>query len=180
MYYPEQIGAKVLEKIKEVAEKRLKQEVKNCVITVPAYFNVIQKQATKDACKLAGLTCKRIINEPTAAAISFGLSDYGGQSNQNLVKCLVFDYGGGTLDVTVLDIKGSDIKVKSTAGDTHCGGQDIDNAMINYCCKRFFDETGVNISKNNKAKARIRRECVAKKLELSDADIVDIQIDNLA
>ena len=110
--------------MKQCADEKTKQNVKNCVVTVPAYFNDSQKQATKDACELAGLDCQRILNEPTAAALAYGLTDCP------LKRCLIFDFGGGTFDVSVLSIEHRIIKVLAINGDTHLGGQDIDQALV--------------------------------------------------
>ena len=122
----EEISAKVIEKMKQFAEARIGKKVKNAVVTVPAYFNNSQKQATLDACKIAGLDCKRIVNEPTAAAIAYGLE----KRQQEEKKILVFDFGGGTLDVSILKIEEEVIEVLSTRGDTHLGGQDIDTILV--------------------------------------------------
>ena len=123
----------ILEKMKLAAERFTGQEVRKCVVTVPAYFNDVEKQATKDACAIAGLECIRVITEPTAAALAYGLRF---RSN-TLKKCLVFDLGGGTFDVTVLTIQGDDIKVLAHAGDPHLGGQDFDNVIMNRCIEEF-------------------------------------------
>ena len=128
--YPEQISAKVLEKMKYFAEKNINGVVKNAVVTVPAYFNDSQKQATKDACYMAGLVCKQIVNEPTAAAIAYGFEKSHGDTEK---LCVVFDFGGGTLDISVLSIQQQRIIVKAVNGNTHLGGQDIDNCLMNYC-----------------------------------------------
>lgn len=127
--HAEEISAKVLEKMKLFAEARIGKKVKNAVVTVPAYFNNSQKQATLDACKIAGLDCKRMVNEPTAAAIAYGLE----KKTQEEKQILVFDLGGGTLDVSILRIEEEAIEVLSTRGDTHLGGQDIDDILVKHC-----------------------------------------------
>lgn len=134
MFYPEQISAMILEKIKLQAEKYLGVPVLDAVVTVPAYFNDAQRQATKDAGKLAGLNILRIINEPTAAAIAYGLNETG---EKNI---LVYDLGGGTLDVTVLTIDNGVFDVKSTSGDTHLGGEDFDHSMRDYILINFAEK----------------------------------------
>merc|ERR1712159_399302 len=131
-YSPSQISAFGLQKMKETAEKYLGQAVSKAVITVPAYFNDAQRQETKDAGKIAGLTVLRIINEPTAAAIAYGLDKQGGERN-----VLIFDLGGGTFDVSLLSIEDGIFEVKSTAGDTHLGGEDFDNRLVNHFVAEF-------------------------------------------
>merc|ERR1712137_1450957 len=127
-FFAEEISSMVLVKMKEIAEAYLGGDVKNAVVTVPAYFNDGQRQATKDAGKIAGLEVLRIINEPTAAAIAYGLDKKGGEEK----NVLIFDLGGGTFDVSLLSIENGVFEVKATAGDTHLGGEDFDNRMVNH------------------------------------------------
>lgn len=128
-FHPEQISAMVLTKMKKIAEDYLGKEVKNAVVTVPAYFNDSQRQATKDAGTISGLNVMRIINEPTAAAIAYGL-DKNNESERNV---LIFDLGGGTFDVSLLSIDDGLFEVKATHGDTHLGGEDFDNKLVEFC-----------------------------------------------
>lgn len=146
-FHPEQISSMILSKMKELAESHLGKEVKKAVITVPAYFNDSQRQATKDAGEIAGLDVIRIINEPTAAAIAYGLKNKGGERN-----VLVYDLGGGTLDVTVLLIDNGVFQVKTTSGDVHLGGEDLDNKINDYCFMKFCDKhiLKTKLSTNNK------------------------------
>jgi L1 cell adhesion molecule like protein len=154
---PGEISAMVLTKMREIAEAFLESSIKNAVITVPAYFNDSQRKATKDAGAIAGLNVMRIINEPTAAAFAYGL--------QKRVKCVeernifVFDLGGGTFDVSILKIKGEVFEVKATAGDTHLGGEDFDNRMVNYFVQEFKRKNKFDISGNGKSLTRLRTAC---------------------
>ena len=133
-FTPEEISSMILSKMKNIAEEYMGETIKNAVITVPAYFNDAQRQATKDAGVIAGLNVLRIINEPTAAAIAYGLN-----KNKNETNVLVFDLGGGTFDVSLLTIDKDLFEVKSTSGDTHLGGEDFDNHLINYCLNNFVN-----------------------------------------
>eukprot|EP00976_Prorocentrum_cordatum_P100671 1192320-Prorocentrum_minimum.AAC.2 len=144
----EEVSSMILVKMKEVAEAYLSKEVKNAVVTVPAYFNDSQRQATKDAAAIAGLNCMRIINEPTAAAIAYGLDKKGAVGERNI---LIFDLGGGTFDVSLLTIEEGIFEVKSTAGDTHLGGEDFDNRMVNHFIQEFKRKHKKDITGNKRA-----------------------------
>ena len=161
-YTPQQISAFILGKIKKDAEAFIGEKVEKAVITVPAYFNDNQRQATKDAGAIAGLDVVRIINEPTAAALAYGL-DKAGQSQ----KILVFDLGGGTLDVTIMDFDDGVFEVMSTSGDTALGGSDMDEALTSYIIKQFQNETGIDLSKDHAAYVRVREAAEKAKIELS-------------
>ena len=175
-FYAEEISAMVLMKMKDIASTYLKKDVKDAVITVPAYFNDSQRQATKDAGRIAGLNVLRIINEPTAAAVAYGLNNK--DNNERYV--LVFDLGGGTFDVSILILNEEVFEVRATCGDTHLGGEDFDNRLVNYCAKKFKENTGIDISGNQKAKRRLKLECEKVKRNLSTAIEAHIEIENLA
>ncbi len=160
-YSPEEISAKILGKMKADAEKKIGEKITEAIITVPAYFNDSQRQATKDAGKIAGLDVKRIINEPTAAALAYGFDKKKGQ------QAVVYDLGGGTFDISVLDISEDTVEVKATTGDTHLGGEDFDNRIINWIVEEFKKDQGINLSGDILAMQRIKESAEKAKIELS-------------
>ena len=166
----------VLVKMKKIAESYIGKEVKDAVITVPAYFNDAQRNATKDAGSIAGLKVLRIINEPTAAAIAYGL-DNKKKGEQNI---LIFDLGGGTFDVSLLTIDEGVFEVKATSGDTHLGGEDFDNLLVQHCMNEFKRKTGVSIEGNARAMRRLRSQCEKAKRILSSAGQATVEVDGLA
>lgn len=170
-YKPQQISAFILQKIKKDAEAFLGEKVEKAVITVPAYFDDNQRQATKDAGTIAGLDVVRIINEPTAASLAFGL-DKAGQD----MKILVFDLGGGTLDVTIMEMGGGVFEVLSTSGDTQLGGTDMDKVLIDYIVNDFRKTTGIDLTKDSTAMTRIREAAEKAKIELSTVMETDINL----
>eukprot|EP01012_Entosiphon_sulcatum_P054916 TRINITY_DN7617_c0_g1_i1.p1 TRINITY_DN7617_c0_g1~~TRINITY_DN7617_c0_g1_i1.p1 ORF type:complete len:658 (-),score=151.56 TRINITY_DN7617_c0_g1_i1:106-1908(-) len=169
-YSPSQIGAYVLEKMKQTAESHLGKKVSNVIITVPAYFNDSQRQATKDAGEIAGLHVQRIINEPTAAALAYGL-----QKTESKVIA-VFDLGGGTFDISILELSGGVFEVKATNGDTFLGGEDFDATITEYILGEFKKENGFDISKDKMALQRVREAAEKAKMELSSAATTDINL----
>lgn len=174
-YTPQEISAKTLRKLKEAAESYLGHKVNKAVITVPAYFNDAQRQATKDAGQIAGLEVARIINEPTAAAMAYGLD-----KTQNEQKIVVFDLGGGTFDVSVLELNDDDgmkvFEVISTSGDTHLGGDDFDEVLINYVADEFKKSNSVDLREDTMALQRLQEACEKAKIELSSAQQTDINL----
>jgi chaperone protein DnaK len=169
-YSPSQIGAFVLTKMKETADAYLGSEVKEAVVTVPAYFNDAQRQATKDAGKIAGLNVKRIINEPTAAALAYGAESKEGET------IAVFDLGGGTFDVSILEISGGVFEVKATNGDTFLGGEDFDNHLLSHLLATFKKDSGIDLSGDRLAVQRLREAAEKAKIELSSTVTTDINL----
>lgn len=171
---PEEISAMILVKMKEIAESYLGREVKNAVITVPAYFNDAQRQATKDAGTISGLNVLRIINEPTAAAIAYGLDKKSGEKT-----ILVFDLGGGTFDVSLLAIDNQVFEVEATAGDTHLGGEDFDHRVLAHFVKLIKKKYQKDITKDKRALQKLKGEVEKAKRDLSSVAETTITIDNL-
>jgi len=173
-FVAEEISSMILQKMKETAESALGEQVDNAVITVPAYFNNAQRQATKDAGRIAGLNVLRIINEPTAAAIAYGLDKSGEEKN-----VLIFDLGGGTFDVSLLSIDEGVFEVLATSGDTHLGGEDFDNTLLDYCIQQFKKKTGKDMSNSARATRRLRTQCEQAKRSLSSTLRASIEVDGL-
>jgi molecular chaperone DnaK len=169
-YSPPEISAKILRKLKEAAEKYLGDEVTEAVITVPAYFNDSQRQATRDAGKIAGLDVKRIINEPTAAALAYGLD----KKDAEIV--VVYDFGGGTFDISILEVGDGLVEVKSTAGDSHLGGDDVDHTIVDWLIEEFQKDQGVDLRTDKMALQRLHESAEKAKIELSAAVETDINL----
>ena len=174
-YTPQQVSSFILQKIKRDAEAFLGDTVDKAVITAPAYFNDNQRQATKDAGEIAGLQVVRIINEPTAASLAYGLDKV-----QKDLKILVFDFGGGTLDVTLMEMGGGVFQVKSTSGDTQLGGTDMDNNLVDYVLQEFKKQSGLDIRNDKAAMMRIRDAAEKAKIELSNVVTTEINLPFLA
>jgi L1 cell adhesion molecule like protein len=173
-YYPEEISAMLLQKMKQMVEAYVGEEVRDAVITVPAYFNDAQRQATKDAGVIAGLNVLRIINEPTAAAIAYGLDKAKGEKN-----ILIFDCGGGTHDISILTIEDGIFEVKATAGNTHLGGEDFDNIVSDWVCDEFRKKTKLDLKPNHKAMRRLRNSVERSKRVLSTSTQATIEVDSI-
>ena len=174
-YTPEEISGMVLRKMKEIAENYLGEEIKHAVVTVPAYFNDAQRQATKDAGTIAGLTIERVINEPTAAAIAYGLDKQDREEN-----ILVFDLGGGTFDVTLLSIDNGVFEVRATSGNTHLGGEDFDHRLMDYCISQFKRQSNIDIKDDKRAIQRLRKQCELAKRTLSTQTSTTIDCEALS
>src|SRR6187200_621833 len=169
-YSPPEISAMVLQKLKQAAEDHLGEKITDAVITVPAYFNDAQRQATKDAGKIAGLDVKRIINEPTAAALAYGLEKGKDET------IAVYDFGGGTFDISILEVGEGVIEVKATNGDTHLGGDDVDNLIIDWMAAEFKKDTGIDVGKDKMVLQRLKEAAEKAKIELSSVQETEVNL----
>ena len=169
-FTPPEISAMILQKMKGAAEAYLGAPVAGAVVTVPAYFNDAQRQATKDAGKIAGLDVRRIINEPTAAALAYGLDKKADE------KIAVFDFGGGTFDISILEVGENVVEVKSTSGDTHLGGDNLDQRVIEYLAGEFRKDQGIDLTKDPMAMQRLREAAEKAKIELSSSASTDVNL----
>src|SRR6056297_1438394 len=170
-YSAPEISAMVLQKMKQTAEDYLGQEVTDAVVTVPAYFDDAKRQATKEAGEIAGLNVKRIINEPTAASLAYGLD-----KKEQDIKVAVYDFGGGTFDISILELGEGVFEVKSTNGDTHLGGDNIDQRVIDWLVQNFKNDQGIDLSKDRMALQRLREAAEKAKIELSSSQSTDINL----
>ena len=170
-FTPEQLSAFLLQKIKRDAEAFLGEPVGKAVVTVPAYFDDNQRSSTKDACRIAGIEVARLVNEPTAAALAYGLDRVGEE-----LRIVVIDFGGGTLDVTIMEFGKGVFEVKATSGDTQLGGTDMDQKLVDYLAERFKSQTGVDVRDDEKAFARLREAAEVAKIELSTSTTTHISL----